>query len=134
MEDSKMVRQVYIVQKVSPTHRIQMKYKILDFTKFVNFFHEIKGPKWQLLKSQNLSLLLRFFTSKTPQIRPIENFFPILKQYVYAGNWSAKNREGLICRIKKCVREIDMNMIIKMFDNLPPKIIKAKNHGLDSLL
>ena len=47
---------------------------------------------------------------------------------------SAKNREGLICRIKKYVREIDMNMIIKMFDNLPPKIIKAKNHGLDSLL
>ena len=134
MEDSKMVRQVYIVQKMSPTHRIQMKYKILDFTKFVNFFHEIKGPKWQLLKSQNLSLLLRFFTSKTPQIRPIENFFAILKQHVYAGNWSAKNRESLICRIKKCVREIDMNMIIKMFDNLPPKIIKAKNHGLDSLL
>ena len=134
MEDSKMVRRVYIVQKMSPTHRIQMKYKILDFTKFVNFFHEIKGPKWQLLKSQNLSLLLRFFTSKTPQIRPIENFFAILKQHVYAGNWSAKNREGLICRIKKCVREIDMNMIIKMFDNLPPKIIKAKNHGLDSLL
>ena len=45
-----------------------------------------------------------------------------------------KNREGLIRRIKKCVSEIDMNMIIKMFDNLPPKIIKAKNHGLDSLL
>ena len=38
MEDSKMVRQTYIVQKLSPTHRIQMKYKILDFTKFVNFY------------------------------------------------------------------------------------------------
>ena len=69
-----------------------------------------------------------------PQIRPIENFFGILKQHVYAGNWSAKNREGLIRRIKKCVQEIDMDMIIKMFDNLPPKIVKAKNHGLDSLL
>ena len=33
-------------------------------------------------------------------------FFAILKQHVYAGNWSAKNREGLICRIKKCVQEI----------------------------
>ena len=55
---------------------------------------------------------------------------------VYAGNWSVTNREweGLICKIKKCVREIDMNMITKMFDNLPPKIFKAKNHGLDSLL
>ena len=46
----------------------------------------------------------------------------------------AKNREGLIRRIKKCVQEIDMDMIIKMFDNLPPKIVKAKNHGLDSLI
>ena len=103
-----MVRQVYIVQKMSPTHRIQMKYKILDFTKFVNFFHEIKGPKWQLLKSQNLSLLLRFFTSKTPQIRPIENFFAILKQHVYAGNWSAKNREweGLILESKNVLGKL----------------------------
>ena len=83
MKDSKMVRQVYIVQKLSPTHRIQMKYKILDFTKFVNFFHEIKGTKWQLLKS----LLLRFLTSKPPQIRPIENFFAILKQHVYCLCW-----------------------------------------------
>ena len=33
-----MVRQVYIVQKLSPTYRIQMKYKIRDFTKFVNFY------------------------------------------------------------------------------------------------
>ena len=52
---------------------------------------------------------------------------------VYAGNWSVKNREweGLICKIKKCYREIDMNMIIKMFDNLPPKIIKGqKSQGL----
>jgi len=68
-----------------------MKYKIRDFTNFVKFFPEIKG---QLLKSQNLSLLLRFFTSKPPQIRPI--VFAILKQHVYAGNWSDKNREGLI--------------------------------------
>ena len=43
-------------------------------------------------------------------------------------------REGLIRRIKKCVQEIDMDMIIKMFENLPPKIVKAKNNGLESLL
>ena len=42
----------------------------------------------------------------------------------------SKNREGLICGIKKCVREIDIDMKIKMFDNFPPKNIKAKNHGL----
>ena len=49
-------------------------------------------------------------------------------------NWSAKSREGLIRRIKKCVAEIDMTMVIKMFQNLKPKIIQANINGLDSLL
>ena len=129
-----MVKHFNVVLKMSPTHRIKFKYKICNFTNFVNFFCEIKVPKWQPLKSQNLRVLLKFFTSKPPQIRPIEIFFVILKQHVYARNWSAKNREGLICRIKKCASEIDVSMIIKMFDNLPPKIIIAKNYGLDSLL
>ena len=70
----------------------------------------------------------------SPQIRPIENSFGILKQHVYAGNWSAKSRESLICRIKKCVAKIDMTMVIKMFQNLKPKIIQANINGLDSLL
>ena len=71
----------------------------------------------------------------SPQIRSIENIFGILKQHVYAGNWSAKSRENLICRIKKCVAEIDMTtMVIKMFENLKPKINQANINGLDSLL
>ena len=37
--------------------------------------------------------------------------------------------EGLIGRIKKCVAEIDMTMVIKMFQNLNINI-----NGLDSLL
>ena len=31
-------------------------------------------------------------------------------------------------------QETDTDIIIILFDNLPPKIVKAKNHGLDSLL
>ena len=30
--------------------------------------------------------------------------------------------------------EIDMDMVVKMFDKLKPKIVKAKNDGLESLL
>ena len=69
-----------------------------------------------------------------PQIRPIENFFGILKQKVYEGNWSAKSRQLLIRRIKKCIKEIDMDIVIKMFDNLDEKIRQAQQYGLDSLL
>ena len=60
-----------------------------------------------------------------PQIRPIENFFGILKQKVYDGNWSAKSREQLIRRIKKCITEMDIDIIIKMFDKLEEKIQQA---------
>jgi len=35
-----------------------------------------------------------------PQIRPIENYWGILKMKVYEGNWSAKDREALIRRIR----------------------------------
>ena len=70
-----------------------------------------------------------------PKFHQLRFFFGILKQHVYAGNWSAKSRESLICRIKKCVAEIDMTtMVIKMFENLKPKINQANINGLDSLL
>ena len=34
---------------------------------------------------------------------------------------------------KKCVQELDMDMIVKMFEKLPPKIVEAKKNGLESL-
>ena len=30
--------------------------------------------------------------------------------------------------------EIDMDMVVKMFDKLKPKIVKSKNDGFESLL
>ena len=70
-----------------------------------------------------------------PKFDQLRIFFGILKQHVYAGNWSAKSRESLFRRIKKCVAEIDMTtMVIKMFENLKPKINQANINGLDSLL
>ena len=35
-----------------------------------------------------------------PQIRPIGQFWAILKQKIYEGNWSAQNRNQLISRNK----------------------------------
>ena len=57
----------------------------------------------------------------------------MLKQKVYANNWSAKDRPQLIRKIRKCVKEFDMEPIIKMFDHLKPKILKADQQGLRSL-
>ena len=71
-----------------------------------------------------------------PQIRPSENFFGILKQHVYANNWLIFDKEQRCSdpKKKKCVSEIDMNMVVKMFQNLKPKIKKAEENGLESLI
>ena len=39
-----------------------------------------------------------------------------------------------IRRIKKCIEEIDMDIVVNVFDKLKPKIHKANENGLDSLL
>ena len=69
-----------------------------------------------------------------PQIRPIENYWGILKMKVYEGNWSAKDREALIRRIKIKQKEIDQDVVIKMFDKLKQKVHNANQNGLSSLL
>ena len=69
-----------------------------------------------------------------PQFRPIEAFWLILKQKVFSGNWSAKDRPQLIRRIKKCMLEIDPDIITKIFQNLKAKIHKANENRLRSLL
>ena len=69
-----------------------------------------------------------------PQIRPIENYWGMLKMKVYEGNWSAKNRENLIRRIKMKQKEINQDTVIRMFENLKEKVHKANESGLNSLL
>ena len=69
-----------------------------------------------------------------PQIGPIENYWGILKMKVYEGNWTAKNREALIRRIKIKQKEIDQDIVIKMFDNLKGRVHVAHQNGLQSLM
>ena len=69
-----------------------------------------------------------------PQIRPIENYWGILKMKVYEGNWSAKNREALIRRIKMKQKEINQDIVIKMFEKLKQKVHDANQNGLSSLV
>ena len=53
---------------------------------------------------------------------------------VYEGNWSAKDREALIRRIKIKQKEIDQDVVIKMFEKLKQKVHNANENGLNSLL
>ena len=72
-------------------------------------------------------------SSNAPQIRPIENYWGILKMKVYEGNWSTKTRDHLIWRIKMKQKEINQDIVIKMFDHLKGPVHMANKKGLQSL-
>ena len=52
---------------------------------------------------------------------------------VYDGNWSAKTRDHLIRRIKMKQKEINQDIVIKMFVNLKGQVHVAIQNGLQSL-
>ena len=46
-----------------------------------------------------------------PECRPIEDFWSIIKGKVYEHNWQAKTYAQLKARIRKCIREVDLNVV-----------------------
>ncbi len=53
---------------------------------------------------------------------------------VYDGNCTAKTRDHLIRRIKLKQKEIDQDIVIKMFNHLKGQVHDANQNGLQSLL
>ena len=60
----------------------------------------------------------------------------MLKMKVYEGNWTGKDRPNMIRRIKQKQKEIDHDIVIRMFENLKERIHLAKESGdgLSSLI
>ena len=52
---------------------------------------------------------------------------------VYEEKWSAKTRDHLIWCIKMMQKEIDQDIVIKMFDHLKGRVHMANQNGLQSL-
>ena len=48
-----------------------------------------------------------------PEVRPIEDFWSILKAKVFENNWEAKTLHQLEVRIEKCLKEVDQVSILK---------------------
>ena len=69
-----------------------------------------------------------------PHIRPSENYWGILKIKGYEGNWTAQTRDHLIRRIKMKQKEINRDIVNKMFDNLKGLVHLANQNGLQSLM
>ena len=50
-----------------------------------------------------------------PEVRPIKDFWSILRAKVYENNWEAKTLHEIEVRIKKCLKEVDQVTILKTF-------------------
>jgi transposase len=68
----------------------------------------------------------------TPEIRPIENFWAIIKRRVYSDGFKAKSQESLKRRIRKILREVEKPLFKKLMEKVPMMVRKAARDGLDS--
>jgi len=57
-----------------------------------------------------------------PKIRPIEDFWHILKREVYENGWQAKSAEQLTRRIIASLKKIDKNICHRLMSRIHTKI------------
>lgn len=67
-----------------------------------------------------------------PQLRPIEDFWGMLKQKVYHHNWTADNLEQLENRIRYCLRQMDLCSVQAMMANVKSLIRRARAEGVSA--
>lgn len=54
--------------------------------------------------------------ANVPEVRPIEQFWAILKARVYDGGWRANNLPELRKRIRKCIKKVDTNQLTALIE------------------
>ena len=69
-----------------------------------------------------------------PQLRPIEDFWGMLKQRVYHGAWTASSDQALRTRIRRCIRGIDPTVPRKMMEGLAKRVRLADRLGAEGLI
>ena len=65
-----------------------------------------------------------------PELRPIEDFWGILKGLVYANNWQATDPNELRNRINNCIKKIDIELVKATFKSTRLRIGRVRTNGL----
>lgn len=68
--------------------------------------------------------------ANVPEIRPIEDFWGILKSAVYKKGWKAENTDQLIARIKYCLKKIDHSVVHQLALSTKTRIDHVRRHGV----
>lgn len=68
--------------------------------------------------------------TEVPQCRPIEDFFGLLAERVYRGNWEATDAEALKRRIRRCLSEIPPATVQATMASVRRRLMRAYRVGL----
>ena len=130
-----MVRQVYIAQKMCSVAMFLYLKKNRENTIFVKKeFQKIKKKKYFPVFTWNRHTIVKM-ESKTKVKNSIELFYLKTKSKSDTYNkFKDFKINGSPAYSKMGIYKIDMNMVVKMFQNLKPKIKKAEENGLESLI
>ena len=66
-----------------------------------------------------------------PELRPVKNFWSILKGLVYEKNWEAKTGDDMKNRIKYCLKKVDMDLVNRMVSSVPSNKDHVRHHGIE---
>lgn len=69
-----------------------------------------------------------------PQARPIEIFWSVLKRMVYDNGWEANNEQQLVNRIKRKMKEIDIDTVQNLIQHVRRTLRKIEDNGPLSVL
>jgi len=86
------------------------------------------------LKNKNLEIKKTLKNpANAPKLRPIEDFWGILKQKVNEKGWSAKSINQLKKKISESLKKIDPKVSPQLADTVFTRVDKCRRYGYDVL-
>ena len=68
--------------------------------------------------------------SNVPEARPIEDFWAIMKRYVYKDGWTARNVTELKARISLTFRNLDVKVVQKLASTVHKRLDQIRRYGV----
>ncbi len=89
-------------------------HEVVDYykTKNINFVEKSENP------------------ANVPEVRPVEDFWSILKAKVYEKGWRAENLNLLKNRIRLCIRKLDLNLIQNLLAGTSTRLDYVRRNDL----
>jgi hypothetical protein len=83
------------------------------------------------LNDQNIKFVQKHENpANVPEVRPIEDFWSILKGKVYQNGWRARNLDELRNKIRLCTRKMDQNLVQYLLASTAKRLDNIRRNGL----